>query len=447
MLFAVLFFLLEGCSTTPEVLLVKEADVKKYDDSGSAAKLSLPQREWWKHYKRALELARGYFWEEAEINLRETIRQRENDQRRARTYGMNFIDYFPHCELGVVLYNMGRMEEAIQNLTASLAAVKYEKAALFLDRARKDLIIKKGLDKHPPEIASKSLMVCMVDKSSGQITERCENIKNSRKSLLKNVFSVIVRGIARDDTFVRHITVGTRKIPIDLSAQEIPFGMEVPLVSGKNKIPLRLIDLTGKIFESFLSIHADHIGPVIRIELSEEGPEPNAGIPLRGYVVDDSGVAEWGLDGQKYPYDGEQELEIRKIAYFPPDKGELVVMAKDIAGNVTSATIILGEKQQSVPASASDDNLPPEIQFTKPKERKTHLNYALIEGKIQDNHEVKNLFINGKQLLKAPGWRFFFSRRVPLREGENIVNVEGTDISGNSEIVTIRITREASTEY
>jgi len=32
------------------------------------------------------------------------IRQREKDQRRARTCGMHFIDYFPHQELGIVYF-------------------------------------------------------------------------------------------------------------------------------------------------------------------------------------------------------------------------------------------------------------------------------------------------------------------------------------------------------
>jgi hypothetical protein len=55
---------------------------------------------WWNYYERGVSLADKHLWNDAETDLREALRQRGQDQRRARTYGMHFLDYFPHRELG-----------------------------------------------------------------------------------------------------------------------------------------------------------------------------------------------------------------------------------------------------------------------------------------------------------------------------------------------------------
>jgi hypothetical protein len=57
---------------------------------------------WWNYYKRGTSYAAGEFWTEAIADLQQAIAQRSVDQRQARTYGLHFIDYFPHRELGIV---------------------------------------------------------------------------------------------------------------------------------------------------------------------------------------------------------------------------------------------------------------------------------------------------------------------------------------------------------
>ncbi len=72
---------LEGCQTFPDIS--KEKDGKQY-----GVTRGLFQARWWHFYERGLSFADGQFWKEAENDLQEAIRQRNNDQRQARTYGL-----------------------------------------------------------------------------------------------------------------------------------------------------------------------------------------------------------------------------------------------------------------------------------------------------------------------------------------------------------------------
>ena len=65
------------------------------------------RNRWWNYYERGLSFADGGFFKEAAADLQEAIRQRDKDQRMARTYGMHFVDYFPHREMGIIYFEMG----------------------------------------------------------------------------------------------------------------------------------------------------------------------------------------------------------------------------------------------------------------------------------------------------------------------------------------------------
>ncbi|MCP4111091.1 MAG: hypothetical protein GY749_37125 [Desulfobacteraceae bacterium] len=235
MFLTALLLCLESCKTLP-LRVPEEKNSRVYGDTKG-----LFRHRWWNYYERALSFENGGFWKEAESDLKEAVRQRKNDKRRTRTYGMHFIDYFPHRELGIIHYRQGNLEAAISELTASLSMAKSAKAEFYLDRARKTLIEKKQLDRHPPEI----------------------NIKSPGQSFSTNAFSVLIEGIAEDDTFVRYITVANKKVRVDVSNSRLPFHMEVPLVPGKNVIPVTVTDLVGKISQASVIVEANRITPVL----------------------------------------------------------------------------------------------------------------------------------------------------------------------------------------
>ena len=134
-----------GCASDSQRIYVKEG--KQY------GKVKGPFRHrWWNHYERGLSYADGEFYKEAEADLREALRQRDKDQRMARTYGMHFIDYFPHRELGIVYYQLGDLGPAKEELDLSLRQFPSAKARFYLDRVRKALIEQKALKISPPRL-------------------------------------------------------------------------------------------------------------------------------------------------------------------------------------------------------------------------------------------------------------------------------------------------------
>ena len=112
---------------------------------------------WWNYYERGCSYAEGEYWKEAEADFKEAIKQRDEDRRRARTYGvLNFIDYFPHRELGVSYYHQTRYAEAINELERSIADTPSAKAGYFLDKARREWLLQEGIDAQRPRLVSTS---------------------------------------------------------------------------------------------------------------------------------------------------------------------------------------------------------------------------------------------------------------------------------------------------
>ncbi|OQX07000.1 MAG: hypothetical protein BWK80_50085 [Desulfobacteraceae bacterium IS3] len=121
-----------GCQTVHDQKPV-EKDGKYYGVLDGGA---FPYK-WYDFYEQALSYADGNFWKEAELDLKEAIRQRDGDQKQARTYARNFIEYFPHRELGIIYYKQGRFEESLKELRISLDAEKSPEAEHYFELARK----------------------------------------------------------------------------------------------------------------------------------------------------------------------------------------------------------------------------------------------------------------------------------------------------------------------
>ncbi len=64
-----------------------------------------------------------------------------------------------------------------------------------------------------------------------------------------------------------------------------------------------------------------------------------------------------------------------------------------------------------------------------------------IEGEASDDRQVEKVAINGTEVATRKGTKIFFSRTVPVREGENVIVVEAWDSSGRTGRREVTITR------
>ena len=88
--------------------------------------------EWYKQYQKGLEAMEDQKWQEAAAHFRIALKIIPVDKKKARTYGLHFIEYFPHRELGICLYHLGEIDAAQKHLTISLQQEASDRARDYL---------------------------------------------------------------------------------------------------------------------------------------------------------------------------------------------------------------------------------------------------------------------------------------------------------------------------
>ncbi|MBW2036754.1 MAG: hypothetical protein JRI41_04650 [Deltaproteobacteria bacterium] len=415
---------------------------------------------WWNYYERGLSFADGEFYQEAVSDFRQAIHQREKDQRMARTYGMHFIDYFPHRELGIAFYQMGDLKAAKRELELSLSQFPSAKARFYLDRVRRALIEKGGKEASLPGVS--------LDFKTAEVWTRED--------------PVIISGVAEDENYVSAISI--RGVPLFLegSQKSISFKQSLNLPQGKHAIEVAAKNLAGKVTKRTVVIHVDREGPIITVgELRID--RRTREIAISGSIYDESGVSELTIDGQSITI--EPGTDIPFARKFATDKKSLNLVARDRLGNRTSAQIslpqnlnesatsieewrgntapwksqIANRKSQIPPPLIASldsdvnpyllaglfsprDTRPPTIRLKGFTNKQTvFLPKIYIEGQVTDESKIVGLSINDVPVLHRKGLSIFFSHLSELREGENSITVEAVDENGNRATKTISVTR------
>ena len=232
---------------------------------------------WWNYYERALSFADCGFWQEAEADLQDAIKDREHDERRARTYGHHYIDYFPHRELGVVFYHQAqdlyqsgntctdidkpckvidKLEEAIKELKTSLykdpsAAitpdyrVKSTKALLYISRARRLLFEVRYPNKPFPTIVTGQVQVAEIT-SDSQIPEiRIWDLMNAQLTYMDHV---LIEGTMIGDKEIRRLEIDVNGKPFVVVPNEsrLYFSFWASLQQNENIVTVSCTDIANR---------------------------------------------------------------------------------------------------------------------------------------------------------------------------------------------------------
>lgn len=412
---------------------------------------------WWNYYERGSSFAEGGFWEESARDFKEAIEQRPDDRRRTRTYGMHFIDYFPHRELGIVFYETGHIDEAMKELETSLATVDSAKAKFFLNKCRESRIKSTGLDKGPPKIV----------------------ILDPDGDIICNRFSITVSGEVEDDNFVSSISINGSPKFIELTQKRLPFESVIDLSSGTNVVTVVAKDLVGHASSKTIRIKADWNGPQLSVNNWADGEVANQrDITLNISLFDESGLKEMITDDKRIVFNGEKTGNITYKTRLKKGKNILRFMATDMADNVTEGTLSLtynphmGSLHPPSPiirlASrldiASDvnlfslkngergDTLSPVIKLRGLSEgleegQRVFVDSFFIEGQASDPDGIETLEINGEALMNQPRRTVFFNAIKKLKEGTNTFEIVARDTLGNTSTKTLKINRSIQKIY
>jgi hypothetical protein len=399
------------------------------------------RHKWWSFYERGLSFQEGKFYSEALSDLSEAIQQREKDQRMARTYGMHFIDYFPHRELGIIQYETGHLEAAKEELELSLDHYPSAKARFYLDRVRKALIERRGRDVPPPRL--------YLDLKADEIWTRDD--------------PVILSGFAEDEHYISAMTFGGLAFHLEGSQRRIPFKKPLKLSQGLHTVEVEAKNLIGKLAKRTVLIHVDREGPVITLEEVQinEGKTGNR-VTIKGSVYDESNVLGLTIDGRAITIDKGVEVFFTKIV--TTNKESLELVARDRLGNQTSALIPLtsqtASKTPTMLAFADTDPQPPLFAglFTpediRPPDirlkgwtvtQTVFLKKIFLEGRVSDKSRIEDLTINEVPVLRRKGLHVCFNHLIELTEGENAIEVLAKDEAGNIATKKITVIRRVPT--
>jgi tetratricopeptide (TPR) repeat protein/TolB-like protein len=453
-LLLLLFALLFACNTPPD---------PKYSKNGKQFGVvkGLFRERWWNFYERGNSFEQGEFWQEAAADFKEALKQRDKDQRRARTYGMHFVDYFPHRDLGIAYYHLGRFEDAKKELNTSLSQVETAKAKFYLNKARKALLEVSKIDAAPPRI----------------------NLYSLKGGEVLNSFNVNLRGEVEDDVYTNKLTINEDPVFVELSAKKIPFSKNIGLKQGPNHIKIKASDLLGKVTEKEITIFADFEGPLLHINNYADGQEvAEKNIVLRGIVADASGISSLHINDQVQIHNKEREVEFTYNLLLAEGNNRVVFKTTDIAGNTTTGVLTLSHvPDQAQNQSSMQDaltyypkrpapirlvlngfsildtgqhrlfaaNVPRQLESTFQINLKeladtqtAYYDTIYIDGSVTGVYTITSISINNAPLLVIPGKTIYFNQLIELQEGENKFTIAVKDEKGNTATRTVTIIRE-----
>lgn len=410
---------------------------KKGDKEYGTVSGAFFRHRWWNYYERGVSFAEGEFYKEAMADLREAIHQRDQDQRMARTYGMHFIDYFPHRELGIIEYEMGNLEAAQGELELSLSQYPSAKARFYLDRVRKALIERQAKEVAPPRLT--------LNIQAAEVWTKDD--------------PVLLSGVVEDESYVADITIGGVPFFLEGSATRVPFQKNLILSQGHHSVEVQARNLMGKASRAEVIIHVDREGPLIVIEdLTYDRERQGGEVRIQGTVHDEGGVAELLVNGEAVRIQKGEEVFFSHTLATATESLDL--LARDRLGNETSARFVMNRSQatrmplllaSSEPLGGSHfdialfeqkDTRPPNIYLKLWTDNQTvFLDKAYLEGQVSDESKIVSLTINQVPVLRGRGTVVFFNHVAELKEGENIIVIEARDEAGNTATKKVSVIR------
>jgi hypothetical protein len=389
------------------------------DDSGTF------RGRWWNYYDRGVAYSEKVDWDRALADLKKAASMRDRDQRMARTYGMHFIDYFPHRELGIVHLGLGDVEKAIKELETSIAQEESARAMFYLNRARRAAIEKKGARGITPPV------IVVTSPAEGSVSKG---------------FAVKVSGRAAGDAYVAKLFINNEPIRFDLARKEMPFEKEVPVGEGESAITIVAQDLLGKIATKKIGLLVDREGPNINIvDVLPATSEGRRQIRVKGEVTDGTGIRRVILNGKEAAPNNAKTYAFDIAVDRNQGPARLVIQAFDSLDNETQAEMDLEKEVVSFnrrpapvmlasngPKIFSLDKEPPVVTLKESGDPLTvFVDRYYVEGEASDNSRVDRILVNDVPVTTKGGKKVFFSKVVKLREGENRITVTAIDGADN----------------
>lgn len=385
------------------------------------------------YFERGLSYIQGGCYDAALSDFKEAIKKEPNDQRMYNTYGMHFLNYFPHRESGMLYYFLKDYDAAINALNRSITMTPSLKAFYYRDQVRKEMIMREKLPISRPEII-------LYDHSN---------------DIWTNQTQLIMSGKAKDVQYISSLKIGPNSIFFKGARQTLEFKEELLLEPGTHTIDIIATNLMEATQTQTLTIHVDKTGPQIIIDQLQKSQR------LKGWVSDDSGEISLFINDRKIFQSTQKDMPFSCL--FTND---LHLKAVDRAGNITNMVITQKDYAQyanpCLIASnnaiyASDANPVVNISEKHPviqlelKAKSAPLNAyqqtIQLKGNVNSKQKIVQLTVNGQSILKHSGFMVQINHCVCLKKGKNSIKIMARDASGNAQIKHLQMIYQVPEVY
>lgn len=431
---------LAGCASHQQLL----SDPARNDELlGELAQQPFRGR-WWDLYERALTYEKYELWDLAESDLQAALNAREADQRWARTYGLHFIpEYFPKRELGIVLLEQNRVDEAVGYLERSIDELYTARAAHYLDVAHARRVSLAALDKAPPSI----------------------EVESPIEGGVVGATHVDIRAIARDDTYVAGVKVNGESIPLRVAAREVPVERGVDLAPGANSIDIEVTDIVGNRSVEHVNLRRDTDGPAVSFNTPLVLPGTIRGVAFDPadvkamYIGDAQAKLSKGADGEtlfeisigevtdqfEAQFRCEDTLGNSTTGLLPIDGIQTEAFRRDVVfassttvvpRNNEIAAVYRGGELVAVIRTAESTPLPgaPRIEFTNLLDGQRYLKDEIVVTlEVESADAVQRVELNGQTIntiIPGRGNQRISRKILVENEGEHRITATVTDASG-----------------
>jgi TolB-like protein len=159
--------------------------------------------KWYNYYEDGQKYMKMGSWERAIDEFRSAASLEFKDKPQFRMYGMHFMDYFPHREMGICYYNLGDVTNAKKSLELSMAFAPSKRAKEYLDK------ISKG-DAPSPSSVSPSVTVDREEEK--RLAREREQIEREKKRLAEQAAALERQKKEADEATSKKVALEERRI-------------------------------------------------------------------------------------------------------------------------------------------------------------------------------------------------------------------------------------------
>jgi tetratricopeptide (TPR) repeat protein len=357
----------------------------------------LHHHNWWNYYQRGRLYVRDGKFHQAQTDFQTALGRipgarfpYAKDCWRARTYGMHMLEgYFPHRELGICLFELNQLPEALELLETSMQMEPSARAKFYLNRIHEKLAAVAA----PPRIELVAL--------PGWTRKRTHTIQ----------------GQAHGPNPIAILSINDESEFIELATPQLDFHRELPLQEGRNLIRIKAKDVAGRQTATNLVFIADWSPPQIHID--------RVGTELTISCRDNLGLHQLEINNRTvFPSGTAHALNCPLIPDTP-----LRLAASDRAGNRIEWTL---SKKELLHLAQNQPPAPPRLHITDAGKTITLYNTEyVLDLRAEDDTALRTVELNGENLLARTTPLFRTLRRIPLAPGTNRLSLAAEDSKGN----------------